>query len=180
MAVLRTTGTEEGLANMKTWQRARDCVRGFTLTELMIVITIMGVLLGVSTPAISRFASNWRLNGAASQMAMVLRSARSAAVGKDCNVVFTFDDAQGQYSFLEDTNGNGGADAGERESAVQQLPPGVSIEEFTVPQTTVTFTSKGSTADGGTIVMKGRGDYQIQIRVYSGTGNIEVERKPDA
>jgi prepilin-type N-terminal cleavage/methylation domain-containing protein len=176
MAVRRTTGLKEGLANMKTWQRARYDVRGFTLVELMVVVTIMGILLAVSAPAMSRFAGNWRLNGAAANMAMVMRSARSAAVSKDVDVVFTFDDAQGQYSYIEDTNGNGDADAGERQSAVQTLPPGITINDYTVPQTTVTFNGKGSTADGGTIVMK-RDSYEVQIRVYSGTGNIEVERK---
>jgi prepilin-type N-terminal cleavage/methylation domain-containing protein len=180
MAVRSTTGLKEGLANMKTWQGARRSVRGFTLTELMIVITIMGIVLAVTVPSMARFARNWRLNGAASQMAMVMRAARSAAVNKDMDVVFTFDNAAGQYSFLEDANSNGDADAGERTSAVQTLPPGVKISDFTVPQTTVTFTAKGSTADGGTIVMQGQGDYQVQIRVYSGTGNIEVERKPSA
>jgi prepilin-type N-terminal cleavage/methylation domain-containing protein len=164
---------------MKTWQRARNSVRGFTLTELMIVITIMGILLAVTAPAMSRFAGNWRLNGAAANMAMVMRSARGAAVAKDVDVVFTFDQDKGQYSFLEDSNGNGDADAGEHESAVQTLPPGILIDDYTVPQTSVTFNGKGSTADGGTIVMK-RKDYEVQIRVYSGTGNIEVERKPSA
>jgi prepilin-type N-terminal cleavage/methylation domain-containing protein len=165
---------------MKTWQGARRSVRGFTLTELMIVISIMGALLAITAPAMARFLRDWRLNGAASQMAMVLRSARSAAVNKDIDVVFTFDDAAGQYSFIEDTNGNGDADAGERTSTVQTLPAGIKISEFTVPQPTVTFNSKGATADGGTIVMQGKGDYQVQIRVYAGTGNVEVERKPSA
>ncbi len=160
---------------MKTWQRARYDVRGFTLTELMIVITIMGILLAVTAPAMSRFAGNWRLNGAAANMAMVMRSARSAAVSKDINVVFTFDEDTGEYSYLEDKNGNGDADDGERVSAVQTLPPGVLFDDYTVPQTSVTFNGKGSTADGGTIEMK-RGGYEVQIRVYSGTGNIEVER----
>jgi len=160
---------------MRTWQRARYDVRGFTLTELMIVVTIMGILLAVTAPAMARFAGNWRLNGAAANMAMVMRSARSAAVSKDINVVFTFDEDTGQYSYLEDKNGNGDADDGERESAVQTLPPGVLFNDYTVPQTSVTFNGKGSTADGGTIEMK-RGDYEVQIRVYSGTGNIEVER----
>jgi prepilin-type N-terminal cleavage/methylation domain-containing protein len=165
---------------MNTWQRARRNVRGFTLTEMMIVVSIMGVLLAVTAPAMSRFAGNWRLNGAAAEMAMVMRAARSAAVNRDVNVVFVFDDAKGQYSFLEDTNGNGDADAGERQSGVQTLPSGVTINDFTVPQPSVTFSPRGSTADGGTIVMKGQGDYEMQIRVYSGTGNVEVERKPEA
>ena len=142
--------------------------RGFTLVEIAIGIAILGLVL-------LAFAGNWRLNGAAANMAMVMRSARSAAVSKDINVVFTFDEDTGQYSYLEDKNGNGDADDGERESAVQTLPPGVLFDDYTVPQTSVTFNGKGSTADGGTIEMK-RGDYEVQIRVYSGTGNIEVER----
>jgi prepilin-type N-terminal cleavage/methylation domain-containing protein len=177
LAVRSTTGTEEGLANMKTWQRARQAVRGFTLTELMIVITIMGVLMAVSVPALSRYYSNWRLSGAASQMAMSLRAARSTAVNKDMNAVFYFDKDAGQYHILEDTNGDGDADAGERETTVQDLPTGVSIDDFTVPQESVTFNSHGSTQDGGVIVMKGRGDFELQIRVYSGTGNVQVEKK---
>ena len=162
---------------MKTWQRARRSVRGFTLTELMIVITIMGVLMAVSAPAIARYASNWRLSGAASQMAMSIRSARSTAVNKDMDVVFLFDKDKGQYHILEDANGNGDADGGERESAVQDLPNGVTIEDYTVPQESLTFNSKGSTQDGGVIVFKGKHGYELQIRVYSGTGNVSVEKK---
>jgi prepilin-type N-terminal cleavage/methylation domain-containing protein len=162
---------------MNTWQRARRSVRGFTLTELMIVITIMGVLLAVSVPALSRYYSNWRLNGAASQMAMSLRAARSTAVNKDIETVFLFDKDAGQYHILEDANGNGDADAGERESTVQDLPTGVTIDDFTVPQESVSFNSKGSTQDGGVIVVRGRGNYELQIRVYSGTGNVQVEKK---
>jgi prepilin-type N-terminal cleavage/methylation domain-containing protein len=162
---------------MKTWQRARRSVRGFSLTELMIVITIMGVLMAVSAPSIARYAAIWRLNGAASTMAMSIRAARSAAVNHDMDVVFFFDKDAGQYHFLEDANGNGAADGGEHESSVQDLPKGVAIDDFTVPQASLTFNSKGSTQDGGVIVVKGRGDYELQIRVYSGTGNVSVEKK---
>lgn len=161
---------------MKTWQHARWSVRGFTLTELMIVVSIMGLLLAVSSPGLARFAANWRLNGAAATMAMHLRAARSAAVNKNIDVVFFFDQDAGEYFFLEDTNGNGVADGGERETAVQELPSGVIIKDFSVPQASITFSSKGSTADGGTIVMTGRGGRQVQIRIYSGTGNVAVER----
>ena len=165
---------------MNTRQPAHRRVRGFTLTELMIVITIMGALLAISSPAISGFIANVRLNGATSEMAMVMRAARSAAVNKNTNVVFIFDKDAGEYHFLEDADGDGTADAGERETTVQVLPPGVTIDAFTVPQESVTFGPKGSTGDGGTIVFKGKGDREIQIRIYSGTGNIMVEPKPQA
>ena len=44
---------------MKTSQPARRDVRGFTLTELMIVVTIMGAMLAVSSPALMKFALYW-------------------------------------------------------------------------------------------------------------------------
>jgi len=161
---------------MKTRQSARTRVRGFTLTELMIVVSIMGALLAVTSPALSRFVANWRLNGATARMAMVMRAARSTAVNKNINVIFVFDQTQGEYYLVEDVNGDGSMDAGERQSGVQELPHGVTIEEYSIPQQWVTFTPRGSTADGGAIVMKGRGERELRIRVYSGTGNISVER----
>jgi prepilin-type N-terminal cleavage/methylation domain-containing protein len=161
---------------MNTWQAARRSVRGFSLTELMIVISIMGLLLAVSSPALSRFAANWRLNGAAATMAMHMRAARSTAVNKNIDVVFFFDQDAGEYYFLEDTNGNGVADGGERETGVQVLPSGVIFKDFTVPSTEIIFSSKGSTADGGTIMMTGRDGKAVQIRIYSGTGNVAVEK----
>jgi len=159
---------------MKTPHPARR-ERGFTLTELMIVITIMGALLAVSSPSLSRFAANWRLNGATSQMAMVMRAARSTAVNKNIDVIFVFDQSEGEYFFVEDNNGDGSADAGERQTGVQELPRGVTIADFSMSQQWITFNPKGSTSDGGTIEMKGRGNREVQIRVYSGTGNITVE-----
>jgi prepilin-type N-terminal cleavage/methylation domain-containing protein len=161
---------------MKKSQAARRTARGFSLTELMIVITISGILLAVSTPAISRYVSSWRLGGAASQMATAMRSARSTAVNKNISTVFVFDQDTGEYYVIEDTNSDGDADAGELQSASRELPPGIVIENFTVPQTSVTFSSRGSTADGGTIVMKGKYDREVTVRVYGGTGNIVVER----
>jgi prepilin-type N-terminal cleavage/methylation domain-containing protein len=162
---------------MKTSQPARRDARGFTLTELMIVITIMGAMLAVSSPALSRFAANWRLNGATARMAMVMRAARSTAVSKNIDCVFVFDKDAGQYYFIEDTDGDGTADAGERTSTAQDLPRGVIIDSFSVPQASVTFNAQGSTADGGTIVVKGHSEREVEIHVYSGTGNISVARK---
>jgi prepilin-type N-terminal cleavage/methylation domain-containing protein len=164
---------------MKTSQTARARRRGFTLTELMIVISIMGTLLAVSSPALSRFVSNWRLNGATAQMAMAMRAARSTAVNKNINVIFVFDQSDGEYYFVEDTDGDGSADAGERQTGVQTLPAGVAIGDYSIPQQWITFTPRGNTADAGTIVVRGRGERELLIRVFGGTGNISVERNGD-
>lgn len=153
----------------------RGANRGFNLTELMIVITIMGVLGAVSVPSIREYWSSWRLNGETAKMATILRAARSTAVTKNINVLFIFDESQGEYYTLEDTNGDGTANSGERTSPVHALPAGLAIDNYSMGQQWVTFGPKGNTGDGGTITVKGKHESEKTIRVYSGTGNVSVE-----
>ena len=54
--------------------------RGFTLTELLIVLGIMGVGLMLSATWLSSQLPNWRLNGAARQVVSDLLSAKMKAV----------------------------------------------------------------------------------------------------
>ncbi|MFN8587682.1 MAG: prepilin-type N-terminal cleavage/methylation domain-containing protein [Candidatus Eisenbacteria bacterium] len=52
---------------------------GFTLIELMIVVVVMGLVLGLTAPAVSRFVRSSRLAGARSTLVNDLRYARSLA-----------------------------------------------------------------------------------------------------
>jgi prepilin-type N-terminal cleavage/methylation domain-containing protein len=148
--------------------------RGFTLTELMIVVSIMGLLLAVSVPGIQRYLRSWRLNGEASSMAMMMRAARSAAVNKNVDVVFA-DQSAGEYYYVEDADGDGTADSNEIQSGVHELSKGVSIQSFTTPQQWITFSPRGSTADGGAITVQNSYNASRTIRVFSGTGNVAVQ-----
>lgn len=159
----------------RTRKSPRDgAIRGFTLTELMIVVSIMGLLMAVVTPPVMRWTNSWRLDGETSKMATILRGARSTAVNKNINVIFVFDQSNGQYYTVDDTNGDGAASAGEWVSAVHSLPPGFEISAFTMPQQWITFGPKGNTADGGTITLAGKDNFKKTIRVFSGTGNVSI------
>lgn len=149
--------------------------RGFSLTELMIVVSIMGVLLAVVTPGTMRFLSSWRLEGEVSKMATVMRAARSTAVSKNINVIFVFDEGDGVYYTVEDTDGDGKLGGGERKGPEHTLPAGMVINDFSMGQQWVTFGPKGNTGDGGTITLQGKREATRTIRVYSGTGNISVD-----
>ncbi|MDP3939733.1 MAG: GspH/FimT family pseudopilin [Deltaproteobacteria bacterium] len=153
----------------------RNGRRGFTLTELMIVVSIMGLLLAVSVPAMGRFMQTWRLNGEVNQMATFLRLARTAAVSKNTDVVFVFDATAGEYYYIEDTDGNGALNAGEYASAVQTFPAGIGIDSYTIPQQWITFGSRGNTVDGGSLILRNTRDTTKRIRVFSGTGNITID-----
>jgi prepilin-type N-terminal cleavage/methylation domain-containing protein len=161
---------------MKTDRESRRPRRsGFTLTELMIVISIMGLLLAVSVPAMGRFLQSWRLNGEANEVATFLRLARAAAVTKNTNVVFVFDASAGEYYYFEDDDDDGVHDAGEYESALKELPGGVSIDSYTMAQQWITFGTKGNTVDGGSITLINSHEATRRVRVFSGTGNVTVD-----
>ena len=85
--------------------RKNGNIRGFTLTELMIVISIMGLLAILTMPGYNKFMANWRLNGDTQELATALRTARSTAVMKNIDVVFEFDPDTQTYSYFEDEDG---------------------------------------------------------------------------
>lgn len=149
--------------------------RGFSLVELMVVVGIMGLLMAAAVPGIQRYLRSWRVNGEASTMAMMMRAARSTAVNKNIDVVFVFDQSVGEYFYVQDADGDGTADVNELQSGTHEIAKGIAIESFTTPQQWITFSPRGSTADGGTITIQNQYDYARTIQIFSGTGNVIVQ-----
>lgn len=148
---------------------------GFTLVELMIAISILGIVIILSVPNFNRFMNTWRLKGEAEQFGVTLRTARSAAVMKNIDVVFSFDMTSNTYSYFEDKNRDGSIDSDEYESATHELPANVSIAAYTLSSPELTFGSKGNTRESGTITLRNIDNEIKTIRIYGGTGNITIE-----
>lgn len=149
--------------------------RGFTLVELMITIAIIGLIAVLSVPNYQRFMHGWRLNGETQQLASALRTARSSAVMKNIDVVFSFDTDDGTYSWFEDENGNGNIDNGEYQSSEYDLGDTIEIAGHTLSSTTMTFGSKGSTRESGSITLRNVLNNVRQVRIFGGTGNVTVD-----
>ena len=60
--------------------------RGFSLLELLTVITIVGLLAGIAIPNMTSMIRNSKLRGVASDLFGDLLTARSEAVKRNCNV----------------------------------------------------------------------------------------------
>ena len=148
--------------------------KGFSLVELMIVITIFGVLMAVSMPSFGRFLQTWKLHGEVDRMAAALRTARSAAVMRNINAVFQFDTDAGTYFYFEDEDGDGVRDSAEYRSATFTLPPGISFESETLGGTTITFGPRGNTMQSGSITLENGLERTRQITIFGGTGNIRT------
>jgi type IV fimbrial biogenesis protein FimT len=155
--------------------KIRRNIRGFTLVELMITITILGLIAVLSIPNYNRFMMGWRLNGETQQLASTLRAARSTAVMKNIDVVFSFDPDTNSYSWFEDSNRDGNLDNGEYESAEYDLGETIEISAYTLSSTTLTFGSKGNTRESGSITLRNPINNVKSIRIFGGTGNVTVD-----
>ena len=69
-------------------------VSGFTLMELLVVLTILGIALVLSAPALTRSLPSLELRTEAREAAGVLRGARALAIGHNQEVVVAIDREQ--------------------------------------------------------------------------------------
>ncbi|MDD5451647.1 MAG: GspH/FimT family pseudopilin [Desulfovibrionales bacterium] len=86
--------------------------RGFTLTELMIVVALMAILAAIAVPSIIAQMPKYRLNGAARQVLGDLVAARMQAVSQNNELKVFFLDNH-SYMILDDDDNDGTADTGE-------------------------------------------------------------------
>ena len=149
--------------------------RGFTLVELMVVVGIMGITLAASAPGFARFAHNWRLRGETDQLATFLRMARSAAVTKNTTAIFRFAMMTNSYFYFEDTNGNNLHDVTEYQSETRTMPEGIRFQGHTLSGPILVFGPRGNTNESGTLTVENIHARTRVVRVFGGTGNVEVE-----
>jgi prepilin-type N-terminal cleavage/methylation domain-containing protein len=64
-------------------------VRGFTLTELVVVVAVVGVIMAVSIPALWTYFRSASLRGGAEEAVTVLNSARQLAIRLNTTVCVT-------------------------------------------------------------------------------------------
>jgi prepilin-type N-terminal cleavage/methylation domain-containing protein len=149
--------------------------KGFTLTELMITIMIIGIISALSLPGFARFMGTWKLAGDADHFAAAIRTARAAAVTKNVTTVFSFDRDAGTFFYYEDTDGDGNRDDTEYCSATYRLEPGVVFSAHTLSSPTMSFGAMGSTRESGSITLRNSYNRTKTVRVFGGTGNVTVD-----
>ena len=117
--------------------------KGFTLTEIIIAISIIFILSVVSYPVYSAYAPHYRLKGASKELASALQSAQGEAVSKQYLYIVRFQSSS--YQIIKSDMGN------EVLEQTVDLPAGISTSDITLEQNQVIFTASGVPQKYGTL-----------------------------
>lgn len=111
---------------------------GYTLIELLIVVSIMAILSVLSVEFVTGYIAKYKLDSSAKEMAGRLRLAKIASISRNAMVVVQINAGAGKYSAFLDRNKDGAKAAGEpylnlenaREAATEaavKIPFGVTV-----------------------------------------------------
>ena len=80
--------------------------RGFTITELMVVVAIVGVLTVVATPSLSRWLTSIRMESTTREIASTLQLARVKAITQNTSIRIDFDPTANTYQIQQCDSAN--------------------------------------------------------------------------
>ena len=155
----------------KSFRRIFHDIRGFSLGELMTVVSIFGILSAIGIPSFLSFQPNMRLNGASREVLGKLMWARAQAVQNNNTSVVTFP-TNHTLQIFNDANGNGSVDANETITINLQADyPDVTLAVSGSSSTPI-FNGRGTaTTDTIITVTNSSGSKTVTI---SPTGNIKI------
>jgi len=122
---------------------------GFSLLELMVVVSIAAILGGISVLSQQAMRPRLDLAMAARQVAMDLKVARMHAVTDNTNYRVVFPDSSARYQHQR-KNGNDYVDDG----VTTALPRGIVIAECTASDNAISFRPRGNAATFGTVALR--------------------------
>ncbi|MEP7061728.1 MAG: GspH/FimT family pseudopilin [Betaproteobacteria bacterium] len=139
---------------------------GFTMMELLIVLSIMAIVAALMIPVLGGGVSNSALKGAARELAAGLRFARSEAVSKRHETFVAIDLAGRRFKVADDP-------------VEHALPPGAELKLFTA-QADIVNDSTGAIrffpdggSNGGRITI-GSGERKYDVDVDWLTGRVTI------
>ncbi len=141
--------------------------RGFSLTEMVVVLAILMLLMAIIIPTIGPMRRQGRMKAGCASVAGALRLARSMAIAQSAIYKVDFETSTDPDEVRIHT---GDKDKPDR---VEKLPEGV---DFVTPTATGTFQPDGSCSGSFTVTIRGEKDDEYKIMVSPANGRVSVAR----
>lgn len=128
--------------NKSHYQKSQYGDRGYTLSELMITLIIVGIIAAIASPSFMGLLSRYRLEEALQQLLGAINETQRLAMvqGKSCRININ--------PSTNDITANAGCLLSDR-----QINSAIKIRSNFTGSTNITFSYKGSTTRMGTIVL---------------------------
>ena len=131
---------------------------GFSLVELIMVLTLMAILLAIGIPASNKWLVSYQLNSAARRIQTELQNVKMRAAAENLGFQFAYSAGSESYSIRRDGN----------VLVTKPLPEGIQITQTG----TVSFSPRG-TAGGNRIRLRSS-EHGCKQVVVSSTGRIRI------
>lgn len=149
--------------------RAGPPSSGFSLLELIVVMSLGVVLATISVPAYQGWRPSLNLRMAARQVVMDLKVARMRAVAQNVDHRILFPVGGGGYQFQRR-----GLAQYEDDGPAVTLPVGVTIAGCSARDSAISFRPRGNAGSFGTVVVQ-NGDGDVRSVIVDIAGRIRVE-----
>ena len=147
---------------------------GFSLTEMMVAISVMGLVVAAAIPNLRSFREAQRIAGAAQQMASLCRAAQAMARSENHHVIVEYRTDDNVLAIIQDENNNGSVDGGER-VIEHPVGDGLQLASTSFANDQLIFDSRGRATNGGTVLLQGRTGVQPKrLTIAAGTGHVTI------
>lgn len=158
--------------------RNRRREAGFTLTELMVVLVIFGIMTAVALPGLNKFLRATDLNNQVQVLATRMRVMRQRAITENNTYRLWYDWWSRSFGWWDDDNSDFVYVFGEQWAPAPQMPNWISVaNDASNPMTQfwTTFNPDGTASQSFTLIFTNSDGYSRTISVIRPTGMVTVQ-----
>lgn len=145
---------------------------GFSLTEIMVMLVVIGIGMAIALPNLHRANETWRLKESVTAIETTLRSARSTAVTRRVPVRVRVDVTNRECLVEIDSDENGSF---ETALGKKSLAQSVLVESVNFGgETSVVFDERGAPENPGSVIIRTRDGDGREVLVSAGSGSVAV------
>ena len=149
--------------------------RGFSMAELLVAVSVLGIVAALGYPYVATYLQSARLRGAAQEVATIVNGARQLAIARNTNVCVTVSGTGAQYR-TGTSNACGGGTVytgpGTAADGTMTLQNTMQISGNTA---NVTFSALGAAVTAGTYTVRNPNTGLTRNVVVSAAGRVTIQ-----